>query len=959
MENEASSATQKDQDAEVPLTKKRKEISSILLSEESVIDQELDQIQNDPRKDSTSGQPVVQNPEEQFQGKKLKTTSNRSISAPEVSSKSNATISTSESRNVPQNAEDGQFLRDMEATIRLDRPDDPGNEEEEESENDEDDDGENDEDDDGENNEEDENGNLQDFVVQDEAEQRAQQVEEAENQNVEGNPQEEQVIRQIYYNELVSYLETFDDKDISPQWNENTLVKWLRAFELFWIPKSMEPNDLFDMLKRNFAIASWDNIDPNYIQELADKKAFYPLINLQMRFTSMGFLMNDSFPRSEEYTDRFFKLMKDICELCEMMFHYVGYIWMKKHNYTGATEARIGMFQWSPKYDQASLNTYQKSLLFCLLQLKKKDYRRCGDMIYAPLYNKKNQFTFAWTPLKTIEDFVYNSADLLSQNSGFLNLTESRNHNPAAIMTFLKKHQCAFFPEIKASRYMISWENGIFNMLDFSYRSYDDIEKKNTTMYKTLASLQEFENSNQLRRQEILKELIARDKLKRKTEADGSLGELFLPENPITAELSDENLTEDQKVEREIAKWNQSAIMPYTNPYTSVCSLKFINQNFEDWTHVKDWKLIPTKYFDAIPNNQSWCPKTKRFFYGFYGRSFFNLGDYGGEKWQACPILLGISDSAKSTVLSPIQEIIPQEFLGLLNSRVEKQFGLQNLLNYGRNLTIIGYEVGQDCQLSVDDLKSIVTGELVKISIKKEQSIDVVVKCPIIFACNALPKMWRNDGFSLEKRCMIFYFNKKIAQSVMKTDYKGYLWHELSKILQKTVLAYRQMVDEFGKKNIWLEAPQEIIDKVKSFLSESDPLKAFINDPTYCESDPTKCVLESTFREQFSYYCESRKFRTPGWKPSYYEPILESRHMRVVSGQREINGKFMHDHWVEGVHLIERPQPQKDNNNNGGNNRQQDSDPTSNNRGPQRQGGNDQQFLNNVGPQKVGPYINF
>lgn len=920
---------------EIPLAIKRKQ-TVLSDDQEPEIDKEIEAIQaNDAS--TVQAAPVVP----QSQTKKLKVSVNKSVSAPEVSlhpTPKEGTLMTSQvESNVPDQIENyAKKLRSRGPALPSSQAEQTNLDVDAQEEGD---DGDNDGWEDQEEDYDigvDEDGTAADIesylqpasdrAIEREYDEDEESEEGEEEADGEGAPNaqaqvdavpgaiegEAQVVhvRHMFYNELISVLETFDDKDINPQWTEDTLCRWLRAFELFWNPKSLEPNDLFEMLKVNFGLTSFESVDPNYIQELADKKAFYPLINLQMRFTAMGFIMNSAFPKSEEYTDRFFKLMTDVCELCEMMFHYVGYVWMKKHNYTSPTDAKIGMFQWSPKYDQASLNTYQKSLIFCFFQLKKKSYRRCGDMIYAPIYNHKHQFTFAYKPIKTIKEFVYNSADLLSQHNNFLNMTEARNNNPTSIIQFLKEHQCAFLPEIKPTRYLFAWNNGLFNLLDFSFKTFDETEKENKATRQTLDSLQEFENASHLRRQEILKSMMDRERqLRKKAVKEKQVFKpVFLPESEIQEPLEGEVvLTEQEKIDLEISKWNDAAVAPFTNPYTIACPLKFIGQDFEDYTKETDYNKIPTPFFSSIPNNQGWGDKTKRFYYGFYGRCFFGLGDYKQEQWQACPILMGISDSAKSTSLHPIQQLIPGEFLGLINTRVEKKFGLQNLLNYGRNLTIIGLEVGADCELCVDDLKSIITGELVKINIKNDQSVDVVVRCPMIFACNALPRMWRNDGFSLEKRCMIFHFSKKIPQSLMMTDYKKFLTQELSKILQKTVLAYRGMVDEFGNKNIWLETPPEIIEKVKMFLSENDPLKAFINDPTYCEQDPTKWVSEEVFRAAFSAYCDSRKIRMPSWKNPYIEPILSSKQMKIIREQKCTNGKYSYENWIEGVRLVERP----------------------------------------------------
>jgi len=905
-----------DIDSEIKLKNKRKEIEQII--DESIEDKEesdRDVIQSD---ENNNEEEDTSN--EISESKKLKTSHKRSISAPEVSQVSKETISTIsapsdsifENPNKKEVEEDNdelersEYLQNSPVQRQTNASDHEPVEVEDNNE-------------EGDSSSEDETIELPIHV---------QQTEDINQpiMNPEAFKQQQRVFFQTNYSNLIGMLETFDDKDVHPQWTEDTLVKWLKAFELFWTPKneegveSYEPNDLFEMIKRNLNITTFESIDPNYVQELADKKAFYPLINLQMRFTAMGYLMNDVFEKSEEYTNRFYKLMHDIFEVCEMMFHYVNYIWMKKHNYTGPVEAKIGMFQWDPKFDPNTLNTYQKSLIFCLFQLKKKNYRRYGEDIYAPIYNRKNQFTFSWKKVKSIDEFVVNSADLLSQKNSFLNLTDARGANPSAAANFLKKYQCAFFPELKPSQYLTSWENGVYNTLNSTFHTYEEIEKKHTEFQKDLTKIIDFENAGYFGRQQILKEMLDKKGDKQNE----------ITVNQVNIDIPESELTDEQRVDLEIKKWSENQKTPFSNPYVSACSLSFIPQKFIDYTHVKDWREIPTPYFDGIINYQPWQNDTKEFFHAFYGRNFFGLGDYKGERWQAAPFLLGVSDSAKSTLLGPIQSIIPKEVLGILNSRVEKQFGLQNLLNYGKNIAIIGFEVGADCTLCVEDLKSIITGEIVKISIKNLQSIDVVVKCPLICAMNAFPKMWRNDGFSLEKRALIFYFSKKIDQHTMKTDYSKYLELELSKVLQKTTRAYKELVDKIGKNNIWLHAPEEIKNNVKNFLSDNDPLKAYLKDATYCELDKDSYVSEQKFQEQFSLYCTSRNIKMPAWKKSYYDTIFEANGIEIkAASKQQANGTFQYQNYVFGVKLIEHSKPNNQQNNqpnNQSNNQQKTSE---------------------------------
>jgi energy-coupling factor transporter ATP-binding protein EcfA2 len=774
-----------------------------------------------------------------------------------------------------------------------------------------------------------EDDNDDDFI-----DDRAEEGEE-EGEGLEGidnniNNLSEDVRNQIttdFYHKLIVILENFGDPENQESCNPELLEKWLKACELFWIPKSIEPDVVVNVLKRNLNISTIDNYDPNYVQEIVDKKAIYPLLNLQMKFVTAGMLMNSSFERSSEFSERFHKLMTNVLELCEMFMHYIQWVWNYKNNHYSPTEPKIGLYQWNPKSDTAKLNPYQKFLTYCLIQLKKKNLRRYDEYIYQPIYNDKNEFTNSWKKYMSIEKFVYNVTNMLTNQEAWIYMTDSKTQNITGVVNYLKNHNSAFFPEIKPTRYLISFKNGVYNILQNTFHSYEQIKTKKDNFYKELDDLLNFDTLHLSRRSELLKKSILKKNaiekqlLKNQKDKQEKIDNNILNgyENEDDHFINDEEkqleMERRQKlIDEEILMYKKSQSSDeFQNPYSSMCSINYIDEEFINCIDTKNWKDIKTNSFDDILEKQGFSSKLKEFFCTMYGRSFYNLGDFYGEKWQIATILYGVSNSGKSTILRLLSHIYPQDYIGLINNRIEKQFGLDNLFNRGKTLVCVGYEVGKDFQMDINDFKSICTGELLKISIKKVRSVDYLVKTPMIFACNVFPASWKNDGFALEKRACIFYFKNRIRAHEIKTSHEEQLRGELSKILQKTNRAYQEFATKYGQSDIWKNVPDEIRNNVQMLISESDPFKAFLHDGQYIETSTTSYVSEDALRAAFKHYCESRRIIMPSWKNTYIEPVLISENLKITKGKRPSNGNGdqpRETSWIDGIKLLQNPQIQ-------------------------------------------------
>jgi phage/plasmid-associated DNA primase len=143
--------------------------------------------------------------------------------------------------------------------------------------------------------------------------------------------------------------------------------------------------------------------------------------------------------------------------------------------------------------------------------------------------------------------------------------------------------------------------------------------------------------------------------------------------------------------------------------------------------------------------------------------------------------------------------------VGVIDSSHESIFGLQSMY---KKEVILCPELSDKLvhQLSSDKFKKMVCGERVVISIKNRSAESVRWKSPMLMCGNDYPK-YEDDRGSISKRLAIFSFTRYVSNqdSSLKASIMN---KEISKILVKSLLAYRQLLNHIGKRGFWEVCPE-------------------------------------------------------------------------------------------------------------------------------------------------------
>lgn len=488
----------------------------------------------------------------------------------------------------------------------------------------------------------------------------------------------------------------------------------------------------------------------------------------------------------------------------------------------------------SPKY-----NDKQKLHIRILKQLKIKGYRKYGDYCYEEIKTKNGQPTHAWKQSCKVSDFIVHFCNRMINPENWDVLTKQSRTGVEDMVEKLTSLDDPEFLALKKDRYKFSFRNGIF-----------------------LARIK-------------VKNALGREKYISK----------FFPYN------SEEIVNVDTKLAS--AKYHDVDFVDYTALPGPVINGKAMNYNDDG-----NWYHIPTPTFQKVLDHQyNQLPASEkemicRWFYVLFGRLMFDIGvsENGiGEKWQAMMYILGEPGTGKSTLYEHVLlKIYDDREIGILDNNMEKQFGLENLLD--RELyVLIGQELDENFKLERTTFLRIISGEYVIAARKSKTAVKTRFNCHMGCCGNKMIGYQDNKG-ELKRRIIAFLFENKVLPSQSDPNMDIKLLKELPAIIQKCVMAYLEYGQKYGSKNIWDILPKYFIESSRKIAERSNPRRAFLesNDIIF---GPNLYVSETEFRNRFIEFCKQRnfprqKFDFESWK-SEFQDVSHEKNIKI---QVEIRG---------------------------------------------------------------------
>jgi hypothetical protein len=329
----------------------------------------------------------------------------------------------------------------------------------------------------------------------------------------------------------------------------------------------------------------------------------------------------------------------------------------------------------------------------------------------------------------------------------------------------------------------------------------------------------------------------------------------------------------------------------------SIIACKYFDKQFDDFSHVENWKDIPTPYFDSVLKYQKFEDEVCNWAYVMGGRLCFDIGELDG--WQVIPFFKGIARSGKSTLITKVfKKFYESEDVGTLSNNIEKKFGLSAIKD---SFMFIAPEVKGDLALEQAEFQSIVSGEDVSIAIKNQTAVSIEWKVPGVLGGNEVPN-WKDNSGSVLRRILPWNFGKQVQDADPQLDEK--LDRELPIILLKCVRGYLDYSSKYRDKDIWNVVPKYFKTIQKQVAMVASSLTNFL-ESTYVKLDKDLFVPQKEFIPKFNQHCKENNLGSHKFHQDFYAGPFSSRELEVRIDTVTYKGRlYKHQPVIYGLDLI-------------------------------------------------------
>ena len=317
----------------------------------------------------------------------------------------------------------------------------------------------------------------------------------------------------------------------------------------------------------------------------------------------------------------------------------------------------------------------------------------------------------------------------------------------------------------------------------------------------------------------------------------------------------------------------------------SIVACKYFDQQFDDFSHIEDWRKIPTPYFDSVLKYQKFEDEVCNWAYVMGGRLCFDVGEMDG--WQVIPFFKGIARSGKSTLITKVfKKFYENEDVGTLSNNIEKKFGLSAIKD---GFMFIAPEVKGDLALEQAEFQSIVSGEDVSIAVKNKTAMSFEWKVPGVLGGNEVPN-WKDNSGSVLRRILPWNFGKQVQDADPQLDEK--LHRELPIILLKCVRGYLDYSNKYRNKDIWNVVPTYFKTIQKQVAMVASSLTNFL-ESTYIITGEELFVPQKDFIAKFNQHCKENNLGSHKFHTDFYAGPFSSREVEVRNATVKYKGQIL------------------------------------------------------------------
>lgn len=209
--------------------------------------------------------------------------------------------------------------------------------------------------------------------------------------------------------------------------------------------------------------------------------------------------------------------------------------------------------------------------------------------------------------------------------------------------------------------------------------------------------------------------------------------------------------------------------------------------------------------------------------------------------------LKGGKHNGKSTFLDMLQNLLGDENVSNLDlNQLSDRFSTSSMMN---TLANIGDDIADDYISNTATFKKIVSGDRIKGERKGKDEFFFNPYCKLYLSANSLPKMKDRTGAVID-RLVIIPFNASFSRN--DADFNPYIKYQLREV---ECMEYMIKIGISGLKRVLLNQgftiPESVMNEVKEYELENDPLLDFLND--FDESSLVNEDTSAVYRKYVEY----------------------------------------------------------------------------------------------------------
>jgi len=309
---------------------------------------------------------------------------------------------------------------------------------------------------------------------------------------------------------------------------------------------------------------------------------------------------------------------------------------------------------------------------------------------------------------------------------------------------------------------------------------------------------------------------------------------------------------------------------------------------------------VPTPVLDSIFTHQQMDSEIIKWFHVFFGRMFYPLHQF--DKWQVVAFIKGVAGTGKSTLGNLLLSIFPMDLVGNLSSNIEEQFGLAAIADC---LMWICLEVKSNFKLPLNDLQSMISGELVQIAAKFKDARTVKWSAPGMMFGNEVPP-WKDIAGALMRRFVLFMFEQKVDESKVNSGLLDQLRKELGTIIPKVTMIYRAVAFAGEHSDIWHHLPEYFKLTRRKFLTSTSPIATFLDETTQFKKENTGYTKLQEFSNHFVEWMKQNRpaDKVLNMTPDNYSTPFQQNALSVKREERMWEGQKITADFIFGLSMV-------------------------------------------------------